>query len=138
MLAVTVASLVGPDYAGDTRNHQPGAGGCAQGRVGVRLADGAGAGGLPGTVFWQTTGQDDVSGGAVAGWERALGARSAFGGAGSAGVWVEGAGRSGSECERGGGGGRRGRVCGEVAAASGGPGEFAGVVHSREGGCATA
>src|SRR5882672_7119007 len=77
--------------------------------------------GLPGTVFRQTTGQDDVSGRAVAGWERAFGARSAVSGACGAGVRAEGAGCSESECERSSGGGGRGRVGAEVAAASRGP-----------------
>jgi hypothetical protein len=47
-----------PYRQGVTINLAPG--GCAQGRVGIRSADGAG--GLPGTIFWQAIGQDDVSG----------------------------------------------------------------------------
>src|SRR6266404_3790915 len=121
---------------GQGHDDQSGACRCAEGRIGIRSAHGAGAGGWPGTVFRQTTGQDDVSGRAVAGWERAFGARSAVSGACGAGVRAEGVGCSESECERSSGGGGRGRVGAEVAAASRGPGEFAGIVHSCEGGCA--
>ena len=48
-----------------------------QGRLGIRSAHGAGIGRLPGIVLRQTIGQDDASGRAVAGRQRALGALSA-------------------------------------------------------------
>src|SRR5258708_37696271 len=65
---------------------------------------------------------------------RSLGARSAVGRAGGAGVRIEGAGGSGSKCQGSRGGRRRGRVWAEGAGASGGPGGFARIIHSGGGG----
>src|SRR6266849_4399291 len=90
---------------------------------------------MPGPVFWQAIGQDDVSRGTVARWQRTAGTRGAFSGAGGAGIRFEVDCRAGSECEGSGRGGKRERVRAEIAAASHRFGEFAGVLYAGEGGC---